>query len=175
MKQYIGVKIVHAKPMNRQEYNEYRGWKLPEDENGSDEGFLVEYLNGGGSNHPNHVGYISWSPEKVFNEAYKPVGGMSFGLAIEALKNGHAVARSGWNGKGMFIVLMPGLKLPAFNTADTARKVNDRTAKWIGKNTPLDCRPYLAMYDAQGKWCPGWLASQTDMLAEDWEIVKADK
>ena len=60
MKTYLGVKMIQAKPMNRLEYNEYRGWQLPVDENGSDEGFSVEYLDGGASHHPNHKGYISW-------------------------------------------------------------------------------------------------------------------
>lgn len=71
MKTYVGTKTIKATPMNRLAYNEYRGWKLPEDENGEDEGMLVEYLDGGKSNHPNHVGYISWSPLDVFEKAYK--------------------------------------------------------------------------------------------------------
>ena len=96
---------------------------------------------------------------------------MNFGQAIEALKNGNKVARTGWNGKGMWIVLMPPLYLPPFNTSDTARKVNDRTAKWIGEDKPLDCQPYIAIWTAAQQWQPGWLASQADVLAEDWEIV----
>lgn len=70
MKKYEGKKQILAKPMSRLEYNEYRGWKLPENENGSDEGFLVEYIHGGEANHPDHVGYISWSPKVVFENAY---------------------------------------------------------------------------------------------------------
>ncbi len=96
---------------------------------------------------------------------------MTFGEALEALKGGKKVARRGWNGKGMFVVYMPGMKLPPYNTQETARKVNDRTAKWIGEDQPLDCQPYLAMYNARKQWIPGWLASQTDMLSNDWEIV----
>jgi hypothetical protein len=61
------------------------------------------------------------------------------------------------------------LQLPPFNTQDTSRKVNDRTAKWIGEDKPLDCQPYFAMYTADEKWQPGWLASQADMLADDWK------
>lgn len=68
---YEGTKLVQAKPMNRLEYNQYRGWDLPADENGADEGFLVEYLDGGQANHPDHKGYISWSPKEVFERAYK--------------------------------------------------------------------------------------------------------
>jgi hypothetical protein len=96
---------------------------------------------------------------------------MDFGKALEALKGEMAVRRTGWNGKGMFVVMMPALYLPPFNTQDTSRKVNDRTAKWIGEDTPLDCQPYFAMFTADKKWQPGWLASQADMLADDWEVV----
>lgn len=70
MNSYIGVKSVLAKPMNRLEYNKYRGWELPSDENGEDGGFLVEYIDGGQSNHPDHKGYISWSPIDVFGKSY---------------------------------------------------------------------------------------------------------
>ena len=66
---FIGTKVVSGLPMTRQEYNDYRGWQLPEDENGSDNGFLVEYRDGGPSNHADHAGYISWSPETVFNNS----------------------------------------------------------------------------------------------------------
>ena len=97
--------------------------------------------------------------------------GLNFGQALEALKAGEKVSRLGWNGKGMFVVLMSGLYLPPFNTQGTERKVNDRTAKWIGEDTPLDSQPYLAMYNAQGQWQPGWLASQADILADDWQII----
>jgi len=96
---------------------------------------------------------------------------LNFGEAIQALKAGKKVTRAGWNGKNMWIVLMPSLYLPPYNTTDTARKVNDRTAKHIGEDAPLDSQPYIAMFTAQSKWQPGWLASQADMLAEDWMVV----
>lgn len=67
---YVGIKEVKAIPMNRGDYNVYRGWECPADENPADEGYLVEYLDGGESNHPNHAGYISWSPKAVFEQAY---------------------------------------------------------------------------------------------------------
>ncbi|CAL9992373.1 hypothetical protein VPHK567_0351 [Vibrio phage K567] len=97
---------------------------------------------------------------------------MDFGKALEALKSGQKVARAGWNGQGMFIVLMPELYLPSFNTQDTFKKVNDRTAKHIGKDTPLDSQPYIAMFTSDEKWQPGWVASQADLLSEDWAIVE---
>lgn len=159
MENYIGTKRIKATPMNRLEYNDYRGWELPSDENGDDEGYLVEYIDGSQSNHHKHEGYISWSPKEVFEKAYYKTSGMT-------------LARRKWNGKNMFIVYMPPLYLPPFNTTDTARKVNDRTAKWIGEDKPLDCQPYIAMYNAQQEWIPGWLASQSDMLDNDWYIVE---
>jgi hypothetical protein len=73
MEKYTGVKEILAKPMNRKEYNDYRGWELPADENGDDDGFLVEYVQSENSpnvNHPAHAGYISWSPKDVFEESY---------------------------------------------------------------------------------------------------------
>lgn len=172
MQQYIGTKVVNAQPMTRLEYNVLRGWELPADENGDDAGYLVEYVDGGKANHPDYTGYISWSPADVFNRAYRPASGMTFGDAIAALKAGKRVARAGWNGKGMWLAYMSGMSLPPFNTQGTERKVNDRTAKWIGEDTPLETLPYIAMWTADKKWLPGWLASQTDMLAEDWVIVE---
>lgn len=162
MQTYIGVKIVSAEPMDRGDYNTYRGWTIPANENPSDDGYLVVYPDG----------YESWCPKKQFEEANRPTDGMTFGHAIEAAKQGHKIARRGWNGKNMFVVYMPPLYLLPFNTQGTERKVNDRTAKWIGEDNPLDCQPYFAMYNAQGKWIPGWLASQSDMLSDDWMILE---
>lgn len=64
LKPYLGVKLLKARPMTRGEYNEYRGWELPEDENGADEGYLVQY-------EPD--GYQSWSPKVQFENAYLPL------------------------------------------------------------------------------------------------------
>lgn len=75
LKHYVGTKIVLAKPMTRQEYNDYRGWKLPENENGNDAGYLVEYPEGI-SNHAEHRGYISWSPAGQFDMAYIELGNL---------------------------------------------------------------------------------------------------
>ena len=73
-KTYIGTKVIHAEPMNRLNYNVFRGWTLPADENGDDEGYLVEYTDGSGSNVGSHAGYVSWYPKEVFEAAYKEVG-----------------------------------------------------------------------------------------------------
>ena len=159
MQPYIGMKIIHAMPATREQAEGHTGRRFGGEETG--DGYMVEY----------EGGYTSWSPKDVFEKAYRRMNMLTFGLAIEALRKGLKVARAGWNGKGMWIVLMPSLYLPPFNTADELRKVNDRTAKHIGEDKPLDSQPYFAMWTAQGKWQPGWLPSQADMLAEDWEIV----
>ena len=167
MKTYIGTKLINAKPMTRAEYNAYRGWTLPADENGADEGFLVEYLDGGQANDMRHVGYISWSPAGVFERAYRETSGMSFGLAIEALKQGHRVSRAGWNGKGMWLVLVPGTN--GVHTTEGSPYMKAGI-------THCDILPHIDMWtvNAQGRraMLPGWLASQTDMLAEDWVVVE---
>lgn len=174
-KLHIGTKLVYLTDMTRLQYNNYRGWDIPVDENPADPGYLVEYLDGGGKNHPDHANYISWSPKLVADRNYRPVDGMSFGMAIEMAKEGHKIARKGWNGKGMWVVLMSGMKLPPYSTQGTEKKVNDRTARLIGEDTPLETLPYFAMWttNAEGRraWLPGWLASQTDMLADDWVLA----
>jgi hypothetical protein len=73
MKNYIGTKKLRAVPMNKEEYNKYRGWKTPSDEDPKEEGMLVEYENGGTPNHKDHKGYISWSPKRVFEDTYKEI------------------------------------------------------------------------------------------------------
>jgi hypothetical protein len=112
MKRYIGTKLINAKPMTRQAYNDFRGWTLPANENGADEGYLVEYVDGGKGNTDHYAGYVSWSPADVFDRAYRPCEGMTFGQAIEAMKAGQKVARSGWNGKGMFAYYVPANSYP---------------------------------------------------------------
>ena len=77
MQHYVGTKIIKATPMTRGDYNVYRGWDIPADENPEDTGYLVEYIDGGQSNHPKHDGYISWSPSAVFEGAYLPMGDVS--------------------------------------------------------------------------------------------------
>jgi len=168
MNSYIGVKQINAKEMTRKEYNELRGWIVPSDENPYDLGYLVEYIDGGKANHPDFYGYISWSPKDVFERAYRPTKGMTFGLAIEALKLGERVARFGWNGKGMW------LSLSCDGTREVAAENfwsphNAEHARQNGgKATVL---PSITMKTATGEILMGWLASQTDMLAEDWCVV----
>lgn len=60
MKQYVGIEWVQAKPMTRGDYNTYRGWTIPPDENPSDEGYLVERDNG----------HVNWIPKAIFDKTY---------------------------------------------------------------------------------------------------------
>ena len=165
MNTYNGTKLIRAQPMSRAEYNAYRGWTLPADENGEDVGYLVEYLDGGQSNHPNHVGYISWSPVDVFDvfdRAYRPTTGLTFGMAIEALKLGEKVARAGWNGAGQFVYLVPAASYPAQTGIAKAH---------FGADAMVPYRAYLALKTAQGDVAT-WAPSCSDALADDWQIVE---
>lgn len=96
-------------------------------------------------------GYTSWSPANVFEKAYRTsepgmVQALNFGDAVHYLKQGKKVTRSGWNGKGMWLEL----------------QVPDAGSKMT--------LPYIFMFTATGDLVP-WLASQTDVLAEDWMVL----
>lgn len=103
-------------------------------------------------------------------EELKEIGATTdFGTALDLLKSGLKVARSGWNGKGMFIYLVEGTTISVPNLRNEAQKhvgVIKATADKVRINSHID------MYAADGSIVVGWLASQTDMLAEDWEIVE---
>jgi Protein of unknown function (DUF2829) len=111
----------------------------------------------------------------IFDASYVPAEtypttGLDFGEAINALKAGFKVARSGWNGKNMFLILNGGYSVPA----DKARPDNHIDQKFLESRGcgSLDILPHIDMWTAQNNLCVGWLASQTDMLATDWEIVQ---
>lgn len=70
---YVGTKLIDAVPMTRLAYNQLRGWELPADENGDDEGYLVEYADEFRSNVDGFNGYVSWSPKDVFERTYQPL------------------------------------------------------------------------------------------------------
>jgi hypothetical protein len=122
-----------------------------------DVGGIVSMLEDWHAKHAPHVGgyfvqyedgYTSFSPAEAFESGYvRATGpGMDFGQALAQLKRGRMVARAGWNGKGMWLALQ---------TPDAQSKMT---------------LPYIFMRTAQGDNVP-WLASQTDMLGEDWEVV----
>lgn len=86
---------------------------------------------------------------------------MDFSAALAAVKTGKRIARSGWNGKGMFLFLVPGSQF----------KVNrEPLLSIMGEGAVVDYHAHIDMKTAQGYVVP-WLASQADLLANDWEIV----
>lgn len=91
---------------------------------------------------------------------------MNFGQAIQALKEGKQVTRSGWNGKGMFLWLKPA-------TTIKEEWCKDPMLRAIVHNNggEIQALGTICMLTADKKILTGWLASQSDMLAEDWEIV----
>lgn len=202
MKSYLGVTFVRAVAMTRQEYNTLRGWEVPQDENPSDNGYLVEYVNSPASNHPSFSGHIAWLPKDNFEQIYTlandeksiyfglatedgvVIGSgktpaqakeraeyykdfmripatFDFGTAIYLLKSGERVKRSGWNGKGMFLFLVKGEAL----TQAVEERYGDPEKQGVHK--VLD---QIYMHTVQGDLV-AWLANQTDVLAEDWELV----
>lgn len=171
MQNYMGFKHIRAKKMTRGDYNALRDWPVPADENPADDGYLVEYLDGGERNHADYDGYISWSPKAVFEGAYRPSGEMTFGMALEAIKAGHKVARKGWNGKGMFLYLKKATTITPEMCSDPLLK------KLVVENGgTLLGLPSVCMYthDGTGRKAilTGWAASQSDMLYEDWVILE---
>lgn len=91
---------------------------------------------------------------------------MNFGKAIEALKQGKKVARKGWNGKNMLLWLKPAATVKAEWCKDPMLK-----AIAEGNGGEIPALGTVCMLTAQKEILSGWLASQTDMLAEDWVII----
>jgi hypothetical protein len=107
--------------------------------------------------------------------------GLGFGAALEALKNGHRVTRAGWNGKGMWLALVspdPGIDDPKAEPVDGYYTVNLDVGNveypgrdlLTARSSRVQLLPWIGMKTADDGFVP-WLASQTDLLAEDWEIV----
>ena len=145
LKRYLGVKEVFATPMTAQAAGEILN--RPIDTTNADaegNGYLVTYKDG----------YRSWSPKAQFEEAYRQTTGMTFGMAIEAMRKGHRVARKGWNGRGIFIEL----------------QVPDEHSKMTHPYIFIDTTGLQTDNVAAPKNRVPWLASQTDMLSEDWGV-----
>jgi hypothetical protein len=108
---------------------------------------------------PGQTAFVDWLDDYLRRRRM-----FSFGAAIENLQSGLRVTRRGWNGRGMFLFFMPGYPngVPA----------NEATARAMGLavGETVIVRPYLAMRTVDGSIVP-WLASQTDVLATDWELV----
>lgn len=92
---------------------------------------------------------------------------LSFGQAIEALKAGKRVSRSGWNGKGMYLWLLPAANVKAEWCREPHLKMQAEA-----NGGSIECLGSIRMMTADRKVLTGWLASQTDILAEDWTILE---
>ena len=152
LEQYIGTKLIKAKPMTRGEYAKYSGRNsilTDKGESESDAGYFVVY----------NDGYQSWSPAEAFDVAYRKFDQLSFGHAIELMKKGFKLARAGWNGKQQYIQLAT-----CISYKPVAGDVVNAEHKAIGNQA-------IAFVGTSGVQM-GWLASQADMLATDWQVVK---
>jgi hypothetical protein len=112
---------------------------------------------------------------------------LSFSAALEAAKGGALIAREGWNGKGMFVFMRPGDELScdfiinkvkslpeslkAYYIGHFSHTANEEKAGLSPADVVVTFTPYLCMKAADGTIVNGWLASQTDMIAEDWNIL----
>ena len=159
MNSLVSISSVMAWEMTRSEYNIYRGWKLPSNEVGKDAGYLVEQQDGGDSNVEGHSGHVTWLPKGVFLRTHRMHSTLGFAEALYMLELGHTVARSGWNGAGMWIMLVEPLE-----SGQSGAVINDEV---------YEVSPWIGMKTADDKFVP-WLASQTDMLAKDWQVVMDD-
>ena len=88
---------------------------------------------------------------------------MNFGQAIEEMKKGNRVARSGWNGKDMFIFIQDGSIISKENARN---KVLQRL-----NHDKITINAHINMNTTDGTITVGWTASQSDMLSEDWFVV----
>jgi Protein of unknown function (DUF2829) len=145
---YIGTKEVYA-------------WESDKD---GKPGYGVQYEDG----------YTSWSPKEAFEKAYRisepgMPQSLTFGDALHYLKQGRKVSRAGWNGKGMWLALSPGhdmVHAGNFYSQANANYAYSQTGRHV------KVLPCITMKTNTGEILIGWLASQSDMLAEDWNIVE---
>lgn len=154
-----GFEIVESSAcVSKENYSEEMGYKICrqkiEDKVWMLLGFLLQTAVGGVDG---EKVYLTIAEELM--EAAKQQDGMSFGEAIEAVKAGKRIARKGWNGKGQYVELACNV---AYVTPEGKEVNADHQA--IGKKA-------LAFCGTSGVQL-GWLASQADMLAEDWKIVE---
>lgn len=156
----IGTKLVRLKPMTRRDYNDFRGFKHPPHENGDDEGYLVEYVDGGKPNTEQYAGYVSWSPKAQADAAYRPTTGLPFGLALEALRKGKCARRADWPGITDLFLINGCNKL--------ASAMGYGFGEYVGEPTFQDA---IFMRTADNKLTP-WTPTQADMLADDWVVAE---
>lgn len=142
----VGFKPLMAMAMSLGDYNQLQGWDLPAGQDPTTEGYLVEYLDGGKPNHPDHEGYISWSPKDVFEKSYKSNGNLGFSdaHAIALLEDGKRIQRSGWNGADLSVYYVT-------PESGLERHMVIRNGKTGRVNT--------------------WVPSSADLTANDWSVI----
>ncbi len=160
MPKYIGTKVVQAKPMPLKDAQYVLGREI-KPATDEEDGYLVVY----------NDGYRSWSPKSVFDVAYRKLGEMDFGKAIEALKAGLAVRRKGWNGKGLFVVK----QIPSHIEGGIIPKMQSlpQSAKNIllsRDGAHIDYINQMLIINLDGR-ADSWIPSSSDVFAEDWEVV----
>lgn len=122
-------------------------------------------------------GYESFSPAEAFEKGYKEINLnklLTFGEAIERIKAGSLVSRKGWNGKGMFIFMRPADELDPMFIIEKVKSLPEDFKKTLKNVTfsegdKIKFTAYLCMKAADNTIVNGWLPSQTDILAEDWQ------
>lgn len=138
-KKYIGTKIVTA---------------FPQEKDGK-QGYGVIYADG----------YTSWSPQEAFDESYRAIEredqALTFGDALHMLKLGKRIARSGWNGKGMFVYYVPA----------NSYQATTETAKQYFKGDLVPYNAYMAIKNVNDS-VSTWVPSVNDCLANDWQIIE---
>lgn len=119
---------------------------------------------------PTSVARVGWSDlvraQQLKEQTMEQTENLNFGNAIEALKAGRRVSRSGWNGKGMYLWLLPAAKVKAEWCREPHLK-----AMAEANGGEIEALGSIRMMTADKKVLTGWLASQTDVLAEDWTIL----
>ena len=184
IKDYIHeVKAIQYTGVNRDEIKEFLGESehyyedenliIPFDEGGELEVNPADYVIKELSGHVYALDAIKFEEDYKENEPCEcaPANddwkkNRSFSVAIEWLKEGHKVTRKGWNGKGMYLWHVP-------EATVLKEWVKDQgLLEAIGENESMECLGFIRMKTADGRILSGWLASQTDMLSEDWEIYE---
>ena len=136
MQKYIGTKIVEAEPAIRKGGKVYgKDWPLPDILEPEEDGYKVFYPDG----------YESFSPKDVFEEAYHPVDGANFGLALEAMKAGK------------------GARLPKWSEDVVIR------AQYPDEHSKMTA-PYLYVESRFGR--VPWKETMIELFSEDWKIVE---
>lgn len=143
MEKYIGTKTIKAKKCSIEEAVEFLGKPIAASEPNI-EVYVVEYKDG----------YRSWSPVGPFEDAYRPTDGLTFGIALELMKQGKKVARKGWNGAGMSL---------QYQFPDKNSKMSLPHLYLTIRDGAQDCE--------EGERRLPWQPAQVDMHKEDWFML----